>query len=271
MMIALSAKVHATSVIEDGAQIGENVRIGPFCYIGSGATLDEGVSLASHVVVTGKTFVGARTIVFNSAILGGEPQNVKYKGEETELIIGPDCVIREGVTMHTGMVDAGGKTTVGDHSLFLAYSHVAHDCHVGSHVILSNNVMLGGHVFIGDRVIVGGGAGIHQFCRVGHHAFVGGLATCVHDVIPFGMLNGNPGILGGLNIIGMSRSGMDKTQIHTVRRVFKHIFHSEGTVRGNMAEVRGQYEDNPVLTDLFEFIDAKSHRGLATAARAKRG
>ncbi|MEX3008779.1 acyl-ACP--UDP-N-acetylglucosamine O-acyltransferase [Hoeflea sp. TYP-13] len=269
-MIAASARIHPTSVIEDGANIGENVEIGPFCFVGSAATLDKGVRLFSHVVVTGKTTVGAGTSVFHGAALGAEPQNVKYRGEETELHIGTDCVIREGVTMHTGMPDAGGRTTVGDNSLFLAYSHVAHDCHVGSHVILSNNVMLGGHVTVGDRVIMGGGAAVHQFCRIGHHAFIGGLAACSLDVIPFGMLNGNPGILGGLNIIGMSRSGMDKAEIHTVRRAFKQIFHGEGTVRGNLAVIRDEYENIPVLADLFEFIDGESHRGLASAAKEKR-
>ena len=126
--------------------------------------------------------------------------------------------------MHPGMPDFGGKTTVGDNSMFLAYAHVAHDCHVGSNVILSNNVMLAGHVTIGDRVIMGGGAAVHQFTRIGHHAFIGGLAAVSNDVIPYGMLNGNPGVLMGLNIIGMQRSGFDKPAIHAVRRAYKTIF-----------------------------------------------
>ncbi|MEM6463359.1 MAG: acyl-ACP--UDP-N-acetylglucosamine O-acyltransferase [Pseudomonadota bacterium] len=270
-MAAVATVIHPTSVIEDGAQIGENVTIGPFCYVGSKAVVGDDVTMASHVVITGNTSIGTGTAIFNGAVLGGEPQNVRYKGEETELIIGASCVIREGVTMHTGMVDAGGKTIVGDHSMFLAYAHVAHDCRIGSHVILSNNVMLGGHVTIGDRVIIGGGAGVHQFCRVGHHAFVGGLATCVFDVIPFGMYNGNPGFLGGLNVVGMSRSGMDKAQIHVVRRVFKQLFHGKGTIRENLSEIRNDFNDNAAVTDIIEFIEADSHRGLATAARAKRG
>tara|TARA_R110000751_G_scaffold271365_2_gene371247 strand:- start:92385 stop:93197 length:813 start_codon:yes stop_codon:yes gene_type:complete len=269
-MIAASANVHSSSIVEDGAKIGENVIIGPFCHIGPDVTLDADSELKSHVVITGKTTIGPRNTIFSGAILGSEPQNVHYKGEKTELLVGSDCVIREGVTMHTGMPDAGGKTIVGSHSLFLAYSHVAHDCRIGDHVILSNNVMLGGHVTVGDRVILGGGAAVHQFCRIGHHAFIGGLATCSLDVIPFGMLNGNPGILGGLNVIGMSRSGMDKAQIHTVRRAFKQIFHGSGTVRENLAQARSEYDTIPALTDLFSFMDAESHRGLASAAREKR-
>ena len=270
-MSASATVIHPTSIVEDGAQIGENVTIGPFCHIGSDVVLGDNVSLASHIVMTGKTTLGDRSRVFPGAALGCEPQNVNYKGEETELIIGTDCVIREGVTMHTGMGDAGGKTTVGNHSLFLAYSHVAHDCHIGSHVIMSNNVMLGGHVTVGDRVIIGGGAGVHQFVRIGHHAFVGGLAACALDVIPFGMLNGNPGVLGGLNVVGMSRSGMDKAQIHKVRNVFKLVFHGAGTVRANLDEIRSEYEGDSVLADLFGFMDAESHRGLSSAAKSKRG
>lgn len=269
-MIAASAVIHPSSIVEDGAQIGENVQIGPFCYVGSKVVLDDNVRLISHVVVTGRTRIGARTAVFHGAALGAEPQNINYSGEETELRIGTDCVIREGVTMHTGMPDAAGVTSVGNQSLFLAYSHVAHDCQVGSNVILSNNVMLGGHVEVGDRVIMGGGAAVHQFCRIGHHAFIGGLAACSLDVIPFGMLNGNPGILGGLNVIGMSRSGMDKAEVHTVRRVFKQIFHGAGTVRENLEAIRYDCEELPALKDLFAFIDADSHRGLASAAKEKR-
>lgn len=269
-MIAASARIHPSSIIDEGAQIGENVIIGPFCHIGSDVTLGDNIKLISHIVVIGKTSIGAGTNIFPGAVLGAEPQNVNYKGETTELEVGAGCLIREGVTMHTGMPDSGGKTIVGNNSLFLAYSHVAHDCVVGDNVILSNNVMLGGHVHVGDRVILGGGAAVHQFCRVGHHAFVGGLAACSLDVIPFGMLNGNPGILGGLNIIGMSRSGMDKPQIHRVRKAFKQIFHGSGTVRANLAEIRDEYEGVPALVDLFGFIDAESHRGLASAAKDKR-
>ncbi len=269
-MISSSAMIHPSAVVEGGARIGEGVSVGPFCLVGSKVTLQDGVVLKSHVAVTGRTSVGRNTTVFQGAVLGGEPQNVKYRGEETDLTIGSDCIIREGVTMHTGMPDAGGRTTVGDRSMFLACSHVAHDCHIGSDVILSNNVMLGGHVVVGDRVIMGGGAAVHQFCRIGHHAFIGGLAACSLDVIPFGMLNGNPGVLGGLNVIGMARAGMDKTEIHTVRRVFKRIFHGEGTIRDNMAALKEEYETVAILADMFAFIEADSHRGLASAAKEKR-
>ena len=162
-MVSESSNIHPSSIIEDGATIAANVTIGPFCHVGPDVSLAEGVVLKSHVSVTGRTSIGSNTSVFPGAVLGGEPQNIRYKGEETTLSIGSGCTIREGVTMHTGMPDAGGQTVIGDRSMFLAYSHVAHDCQIGDDVILSNNVMLGGHVVIGDRVIIGGGAAIHQF------------------------------------------------------------------------------------------------------------
>ncbi|PHR24735.1 MAG: acyl-[acyl-carrier-protein]--UDP-N-acetylglucosamine O-acyltransferase [Hoeflea sp.] len=265
------ARIHPAAIVEDGAQIGMNVEIGPFCHVGPKVKLGDNVRLMSHVVVEGCTTIGEGTIVFPNAVLGCAPQNIHYHGEDTELIIGQSCTIREGVTMHTGMPDAGGKTTVGDNSLFLAYSHVAHDCHVGSNVILSNNVLLAGHVSVGDRVIMGGGAAVHQFVRIGHHAFIGGLAAVSNDVIPYGMLNGNPGVLMGLNIIGMQRSGFDKPSIHAVRRAFKTIFDSHTPIRENIARVREQTDKNAAVADIIAFIDAESDRALSSPARGQRG
>ena len=266
-----AARIHPTALVEDGAQLGINVEIGPFCHVGPKVKLGDNVRLMSHVVIQGCTTIGEGTVVFPNAVLGCAPQNIHYKGEDTELIIGKACTIREGVTMHPGMPDFGGKTTVGDNSMFLAYSHVAHDCHVGSNVILSNNVMLAGHVTIGDRVIMGGGAAVHQFARIGHHAFIGGLAAVNNDVIPYGMLNGNPGILMGLNIIGMQRSGFSKSQIHEVRRAFKAIFNPATPIRENIARIREQPDNNAAVADIIAFIDAESERALSSPARGQRG
>jgi UDP-N-acetylglucosamine acyltransferase len=266
-----AARIHPTALVEDGAQLGINVEVGPFCHVGPQVQLGDNVRLMSHVVIQGCAMIGEGTVVFPNAVLGCAPQNIHYKGEDTELIIGRSCTIREGVTMHPGMPDFGGKTTVGDHSMFLAYSHVAHDCHVGSNVILSNNVMLAGHVTIGDRVIMGGGAAVHQFVRIGHHAFIGGLAAVNNDVIPYGMLNGNPGILMGLNIIGMQRSGFSKSDIHEVRRAFKAIFNPTTPIRENIARVREQTDNNAAVVDIIAFIDAESERALSSPARGQRG
>ncbi|MGO7423226.1 acyl-ACP--UDP-N-acetylglucosamine O-acyltransferase, partial [Rhizobium ruizarguesonis] len=212
--IAESARIHPMAVVEDGATIGEGVKIGPFCHVGSHVILHANVELLSHAVVTGRTVIGKGTRIFPMAVVGGDPQSVHHGGEETTLTVGANCTIREGVTMNTGTADFGGQTIVGDNNLFLANSHVAHDCRVGNHVIMSNNVMLAGHVVIEDRVILGGGSAVHQFTRVGRHAFVGGLSAVSYDVIPYGMLNGNPGLLSGLNVVGMTRAGVDRAVIH---------------------------------------------------------
>jgi UDP-N-acetylglucosamine acyltransferase len=269
-MTMAKARIHPSSIIEDGAIIGQDVSIGPFCHIGTKVVLKDGVDIAGHVVVTGRTEIGEGTRIFAGAVLGGEPQNVQYRGEDTRLVIGRGCTIREGVTMNTGMPNAGGVTTVGDNSLFLAYSHVAHDCHVGNNVILSNNVMLAGHVSIGDRVIMGGGAAVHQFNRVGHHAFIGGLSAVSHDVIPYGMLNGNPGILAGLNVIGMARNGMEKDEIRAVRRAFKTIFHGKGSIRENASALKATGVESRAISDILDFILTEHERALSSPAKAHR-
>ena len=265
------ARVHPTAIVEDGARLGANVDIGPFSHIGPDVTLGDNVQVMSHVVITGRTMIGDGTIIYPHAVLGCGPQNVHYKGEDTELVVGRNCTIREGVTMHTGMPNHGARTTVGDNCMFLAYAHVAHDCHVGNDVILSNNVMLAGHVTIGERVIMGGGAAIHQFCRVGHHAFIGGLSPVHYDVIPYGMVNGNPGVLMGLNIVGMQRSGIAKAEIHAVRRAYKALFKSTTPIRETVAELRQQTDTNSAVSDILAFIEADSERGLSTPARAQKG
>lgn len=269
-MTSADVRIHPSSIVEAGAELGDGVIVGPFCHIGPGVKLGAGVHLQSHVVLMGRTTIGERTRIFPGAVLGGEPQNVHYRGEPTELVIGDDCTIREGVTMSTGMPDAGGITKVGNGSLFLAYSHVAHDCHVGNNVILSNNVMLAGHVHVGDRVIMGGGAAVHQFAHIGHHAFIGGMSGVSHDVIPYGMLTGNPGVLAGLNVIGMERNGMEKDEIRAIRKVFKRIFHSGGSIRENASELRAEGTDNTAVRDILDFILSDHERALTSPIKSHR-
>jgi UDP-N-acetylglucosamine acyltransferase len=261
--------IHPLSVVEDGAQLGSGVRIGPFCHVGPHVVLGEGVELLSHAVVTGRTMVGRNTKIFPGAVIGGDPQSVHHAGEETTLSVGENCTIREGVTMNTGTAGGGGKTVVGDNNLFLANSHVAHDCQLGSNIILSNNVMLAGHVIVADRVIFGGGSAVHQFTRVGRQAFVGGLTSVHYDVIPYGMINGNPGILGGLNVVGMTRAGIERAVIHRVRRAFKQIFEGEGSIRNNASAIRADYQDCQEAVEILDFIAADSDRALSSPFRAK--
>ncbi|MBP2549418.1 UDP-N-acetylglucosamine acyltransferase [Neorhizobium galegae] len=267
--IAASARIHKMAVVEDGAVIGENVVVGPFCQVGPKVVLGEGVELVSHAVVTGRTVIGRGSRIFPMAVIGGDPQSVHHAGEETTLFVGDNCTMREGVTMNTGTVDGGGTTVVGNNCLFLANSHVAHDCQLGNHIIMSNNVMLAGHVKVEDRVILGGGAAVHQFTRIGRQAFVGGLSAVNYDVIPYGMLNGNPGLLGGLNVVGMTRAGIDRAVIHRVRRVFKDIFEGEGSIRAKAAALRDDYLDCREALEIIDFIGVDSDRAISSPHRGK--
>jgi UDP-N-acetylglucosamine acyltransferase len=265
--IAKSARVHPMAVVEPGAIIGEGAVVGPFCHVGPKVTLGDNVHLLSHAVVTGRTTVGKGSKIFPMAVVGGDPQSVNHGGEETTLDIGDNCTIREGVTMNTGTAEAGGKTIIGNNNLFLANSHVAHDCRVGNHVIMSNNVMLAGHVIVEDRAILGGGCAVHQFTRIGRQAFIGGLSAVNYDVIPYGMLNGNPGILGGLNVVGMTRAGIERPVIHMVRRAFKAIFEGEGSIRENAAALHGEYADCREVMEILNFIAVDSDRALSSPHR----
>ncbi len=255
MSIAAGTKIHATAIVEEGAIIGENSAIGPFCHIGPNVNIGANCHLMSHVVVDGITTLGDNAKVFHHAILGAAPQNTKHKGGPTTLVIGKNCLIREGVTMHTGSDSSTGRTVVGDDCSFLAYAHVAHDCVLGNKVTFANNVMIGGHVTIGDSVIIGGGGAVHQNCRVGHHAFVGGLAALVTDLIPFGSAVGVHAYLAGLNIIGMKRSGMPRAEIHAMRHAVKLLFDRSGTIRENAVAVEKQYGEFAIVKDLLSFMD----------------
>ena len=260
-----SPSIHPTAIVEPGAELGSGVRIGPFCHVGPLAVIGDNVELMSHVVVMGDTAIGENCRVFPHAILGAEPQNTAYKGERTKLVIGRNATIREGVTMHTGTGSSRGITTVGDNCMFLAYSHIAHDCVLGDNVTFANNVMIGGHAVIGDRVIIGGGAGVHQFCRVGHHSFIGGLAAVTKDVIPYALVMGNRAFLAGPNLVGLKRSGMDRSEINVLRRAYKSLFAYElGSMRENAARLLEEHKDLDSVRDIAEFILAPGNHKYMT-------
>jgi UDP-N-acetylglucosamine acyltransferase len=267
--ISASARIHPMAIVEDGAVVGDNCVIGPFCRIGPHVVLGEGVQVLSNAVVTGKTTIGKGGVIHPMAVIGGVSQSLHEAGEDSVLVVGENCTMREGVTMNAGTVGGGGVTSVGNNCLFLANSHVAHDCRLGDHIILSNNVMLAGHVRVEDRVILSGGCAVHQFTRIGRHAFVGGLTGVAYDVIPFGMINGNPGVLSGLNIVGMSRSGIPRETIHRVRRAYKDVFEGEEAVRVAAARIRDDYLDCPEVIEVLDFIAADSDRALSSPNRIK--
>lgn len=265
----MSARIHPTAIVEDGAALGEGVVVGPFCLVGPRVRLGEGVELVSHAVVAGDTVVGARTRIFPFASIGHQPQDLKFHGEASRLEIGSDCLIREGVTMNGGTEGGGLLTKVGDKCAFLANSHVAHDARLGDGVILSNNVMIAGHCVIGDHVIFGGGSAIHQFARVGAHAFIGGLAGVENDVIPYGMALGNRAALAGLNLVGLKRRGFDRESIHELRRAYRLIFAPEGTLKERVEDVAQEFAGRPHVQEILDFIREGGDRALCTPRDAK--
>jgi UDP-N-acetylglucosamine acyltransferase len=260
----MTGMIHPSAVIEDGAKLGEGVRIGPFCTVGSQVELGDGCELVSHVAVAGQTTVGARTRIFPFASIGHIPQDLKYRGEASTLAIGSDCMIREGVTMNPGTAGGGLKTIIGDRCAFLANSHVGHDTRVGNDVILSNNVMLAGHVTVGDYVIFGGGAAVIQYARVGSHAFVGGMSGLENDLIPYGMALGNRAHLAGLNIIGMRRRNFTREQIHDIRRAYRLLFADEGTLSERVEDIAEEFSTHPFVHEILDFIREGKDRAICT-------
>jgi UDP-N-acetylglucosamine acyltransferase len=259
-----NANIHPTAIVEDGATLGEDVKIGPYCVVGSGATLEVGCELISHVAVAGHTAVGARTRIFPFASIGHQPQDLKYKGEPSTLVIGEECIIREGVTMNPGTEGGGMQTVVGDRCAFLANSHVGHDCQVGNSVIFSNNVMLAGHCTVEDFAIVGGGAAVIQFARVGAHAFIGGMSGLENDLIPYGMAIGNRAYLSGLNIVGLQRRGFSRDDIHDLRRAYRLLFANEGTLKERVDDVAQGFAGHPIVEEILSFIREGGKRSLCT-------
>lgn len=260
-----SSAIHASAVIEDGAQIGEGVRIGPFCHVGSSVVLEDGVELLAQCSVQGQTRLGARTRVFPFASIGAAAQDLKPHGDNPTLTVGSDCLFREGVTVNTGTEGGGGKTVVGNKCVLLANSHVAHDCIIGDGVIMSNNVMLAGHCTVGDSVIFGGGSAVHQFSRIGHHAFIGGLAGIEGDVIPFGMATGHRANLIGLNLIGMKRAEVDRASMKAVRAGYDELFGSDAPLRETAEAMLGS-SDDPLMRDILTFVGETSGRPFCLPA-----
>ena len=258
----MNATIHPMSLVDPAARLGAGVVIGPFCTVGPDVVLGDGVELVSHAAVAGRTTIGARTRIFPFASVGHQPQDLKYSGEPSTLTIGADCTIREGVTINPGTEHGGMVTTIGDRCLFLANSHVGHDCRVGNNVIFTNNVMCAGHVTVGNFVTVGGGTGLHQFIRVGDHAFIGGGAGVMNDVIPFGMVRDNPAHLAGLNLVGLKRRGFSREQIHELRRAYRLLFADEGTLAERVEDVGSDFANHQLIQEILDFISSGGERAI---------
>ena len=256
--------IHPTAIVEDGASVGAGAKIGAYCVIGRDVSLGEGVELQSHVVVAGRTTIGARCKLFPFASIGHQPQDLKFHGESSTLTIGADCIIREGVTMNPGTEGGGMKTVIGDGCAFLANSHVGHDCVVGNNVIFSNNVMLAGHCTVHDFAIIGGGAAVIQFARVGAHSFIGGMSGLENDLIPYGMALGNRAYLSGLNIVGLQRRGFSREAIHDLRRAYRLLFANEGTLKERVDDVALEFAGHSTVEEILAFIREGGKRSLCT-------
>lgn len=258
-------EIHSTAIVEDGAVIGENVRIGPYSIVGGNVSLSDGVVLEAHVVVAGHTTIGQGTHIFPFASIGHKPQDLKFSGEVTRLEIGANNQIREHVTMNPGTEGGGGVTRVGDNCLFMMGSHVGHDCLVGNHAILANNATLAGHVELDDFVILGGLSAVRQWSRIGTGAIVGGMTGVEFDVIPYGSVIGDRARLAGLNLIGLKRKGVPREQIHALRAAYRALFDSdEGTLRGRAEALAGEQADQPLVKTVTDFILEKEDRRFCT-------
>lgn len=254
---------HSTSVVAPNAKIGSNVKIGPFCVLGPHVEIGDGCKLHSHVVIEGHTILGSGCEIFPFASLGHIPQDLKFSGEESQLIIGNNNRIREYVTMNPGTEGGGLVTRVGSNGLFMAQAHVAHDCQVGDHVILANGAALAGHCVVGDHAIIGGLSAVHQFVRIGKYAFVGGMSGVENDVIPFGMVVGPRASLKGLNVIGIKRSDLDRSELKLLREAYDLLFAEGGTLSERVKKVAKTYKDVKSIKEILDFIQSDTTRSLS--------
>ena len=259
--------VHDTAIIETGAVIGENCHIGPFCVVGSGVHLGRSVRLISHVVIAGETRVGDDTVIWPFASIGHQPQDLKYNGENTQLIIGARNKIRESVSINPGTSNGGGLTKIGDDCLFMLGSHVGHDCCLGNSVVVANNSAIAGHVTIGDNVNIGGLAGIHQFCRIGEGSMIGALAMITSDVIPFTTVAGERPKLSGLNLIGLRRRGVSNETLIQLKKFYNQMFNSNKNFKQQAKDTLETGVANEYESQIISFILAETKRSFLTTKK----
>ena len=259
----MSPEIHPSAVVEEGAQIGEGCRIGPFCHVGAEVVLGPRVELKSHVVITGDTEIGEETVIFSFAVIGEIPQDLKFRGEKTRLVIGKRNRIREHVTMNCGTEGGGGVTRIGDDGLFMAGCHVAHDAQIGDRVILVNNSAIAGHCVLDDDVIVGGLSGVHQWVRIGRGAIIGAVTMVTNDVIPYGLVQAPRGKLDGLNLVGLKRRGVSRADITALRAAFQMLAQGEGAF-ADRAKRLGDETQSEHVREIVDFILGDSDRHFLT-------
>ena len=255
--------IHKTSIIDKNAKISQTAEIGPYAVIGSGVEIHDEVEIHSHVNIVGDTKIGKETKIFPFASIGTQPQDLKYKGEKSSLIIGKNNIIREYVTINPGTQGGGMITKIGNNCLFMISSHIAHDCQIGNNVVIANNVPLGGHVVIEDSVIIGGNSAVQQFTRIGRLAMVGGMTGVLKDVIPFGLSFGNRNYLKGINIIGLRRNKYENKTIMELNEAYKKIFSSKN-LHENLIKINGEFKNNKLVKEVIEFISKDKKRPICS-------
>ena len=253
--------LHQTAIISAQAQLGAHVKVGPYSLIGDHVSLHDGVEVAGHVVIEGPCEIGSGTIIYPFASIGQPPQDLKYQGEATRLVVGQRNIIREYVTMNRGTAGGGGLTTVGDDNLFMVQAHVGHDSHVGSHCVFANAGTLAGHVTVADHATIGAYSAVHQFCRVGHYAFIGGFSVVVKDALPYARTVGNHAQCYGANTIGLRRQGFTNEAIRHIQRAFHLLLTSKLNTTQALERLKAELAGTPEIDYLIEFIET-SERGV---------
>ena len=254
--------IDKSAIVDPKAKLDKNVQIGPYCVIGPNVEIGENTIIQSHVSISGNVKIGKGNKIYPFVSIN-DPQDLKYAGEPTNLIIGDNNKIREYVTINPGTVGGGGKTVIGNNCLFMISSHIAHDCQVGNNVIIANNVPLGGHVTIEDSVVIGGNSAVQQFTRIGRLAMIGGMTGVLKDVVPFGLSIGNRNYLQGLNLIGLRRQKYDNRKIMGLDKAFKDIFASKN-LHENLDKINGEYKDNELVSEVIKFIEKDKKRPICS-------
>jgi len=263
--------VHPSAVVHPKAELDEGVTVGPFVVIGTGVKIGRGTKIGAYCVIEGPTQIGVDCLIYPHVCLGHAPQDLKYNGEETELIIGEGNQIREFATLHRATVRGGGKTIVGNHNLLMVNTHVAHDCKVGNHVVMANGATLGGHVVVCDYVLMGGLVGVHQFVRIGAHAMIGGGAILTQDAPPYVNVAGNRARMYGLNLIGLKRHGFDAPTLTALKGAYRQLFRSTGlTLPERTRQTRAKWGKIPEVEALVAFVE-QSERGICQGRWDKKG
>ena len=254
--------IHKSAVIDPKAKLNNNVQVGAYCVIGPNVEIGENTIIQSHVNISGNVKIGKKNKIYPFVSIN-DPQDLKYNGEPTNLVIGDNNKIREYVTINPGTVGGGGKTVIGNNCLFMISSHIAHDCQVGNNVIIANNVPLGGHVTIEDSVVIGGNSAVQQFTRIGRLAMIGGMTGVLKDVIPFGLSFGNRNYLKGINLVGLRRKKYDNKKIIELDKAYKKIF-SSNNLHDNLSKINGEFKQNELVQEVTKFIEKDKKRPICT-------